>query len=193
MMGIEELYIRIKKLFGVVDGYLDNKALGSIFKMCRLKPLDVLLAKDKSPKTNLYTHWVDEWHNSLMITSNKRIRLVMNDLSIPIPVKTDIYGGLSIGRTARISKLVYATPGCEWVAFLGIDNYLRAFIRMDEYEPCSPLSLRMEHLYRLEEHKDDTCSQQIYGSSIIILPASKEMIYDLDAHILWDAITKDGV
>jgi hypothetical protein len=190
-MGIEELYIRIKKLFGVVEGYLDDKTLGSIFKMCRLKPLDVLLAKDKRPKTNLYTHWVDEWHNSLIITTNKRIRLVMNDLSILAPVKTDIYDGLSIRQTALISKLVYLTD--DVIAFLGIDNYLRTFTQFDKWYKCSPLLLGMKHLHKLEEHKQDTYSQKLSDSWVIKLPATKEMMNDLGAHILWDAIAKEIV
>jgi hypothetical protein len=174
-IGIEELYQRCEKLFGVVEGYLDDKQLGSIFRMCRLKPHKILSAKTITPKTELHNHWIDEYHNSLVISKAKRIKLVMNDLTIGEGTKTDLYGGLSITKTILISKLAYLTKDDEWIiALLGIDGYLRTFIDLDGWQQCSPLLLGMDRLRTIDDYRDTVYSSKIENSWVVKLPVSKE-------------------
>jgi hypothetical protein len=154
-LGIEELYVKIANKFLVLEGYLDDKLIGLVFRMCRLKPYDISTSAPKFSK-----HWIDEYRNSIHI-ENKKLKIVMNDLSIEEDKigTTDLYGGLSINKTAKISKTALISKNI--LAFVGIDKYLRAFILNEKWHRCSPLLLGMDILKDIADNIDITYSKKL--------------------------------
>jgi hypothetical protein len=194
-MGIEELYLSCSKLFGVVEGYTEDKALGEIFRMCRLKPYKVIVGKVRKPKTHLSKHWIDEWRNSLYIDKANRMRIVLYDLSIDMGKvrKTDLYDGMWLSKTTKISKLLCAfEQPHRMIVLLGVDGYLRAFVWLDGWKKCSPLLLGLKNLRTIYDYKDVEFSKRLDDGWIIKLPASKEMFSNLDASFLYEALEENN-
>ncbi len=156
-------YEKYQKHILLAQAFTGVKQLNFIIKGCRLKPFQVITRK-KGKELVLHKHWVDEYGNSLKI-ENKRIKIYYNDLSLSQEniICTDMYYGLSIDKIAKISKLLYVFDGkedinnenCIYLSFLGIDNYLRCYIFLDqEWKIISPLYLGMHHLKCIADHAD---------------------------------------
>lgn len=167
--GIEELYAKIADWFSVLEGYMDDKNIGAVFRMCRLKPYDLAGSKSK-----FSDRWIDEFGSSVRI-EDKKLRVVRHDLSIDKQIRTtDLYGGLSISKTAKISNMAYISK--DMLAFLGIDGYLRAFVMADGWVQCSPLLLGWDKLKLIAESADIAHEQEIDGYWLTVMPVSKEVI-----------------
>jgi len=130
ILSLDSFYKKIKRTVLLVEGYTEIKNLAFILTACRLKPIGL------GSKLELHRHWVDEFGSSLKIIK-KKIQIVHNDLSIDrehLPC-TDLYYGLSLERIVKMSKLSYLCYGQDEdeiyyiISFLGIDNYLRTYLR----------------------------------------------------------------
>jgi hypothetical protein len=169
-LGIEELYTKIADWFSVLEGYLDDKLVGAVFRMCRLKPYEL---PSKANRSKFREHWIDEFGNSVYV-KDKKLRMVLNDLSIDKQSITDLYGGLAFGKLARISKMAYVSK--ELVIFLGIDGYIRAFILTDRWHKCSPLLLGFDKLKVIAENSDIAYAIEKDGYWLTVMPMPKSMI-----------------
>jgi hypothetical protein len=183
MRGIEELYTSINDWFLILEGHLEDKTIGGIFRMCRIKPYDISKEHTQSKFRN---HWIDEFGNSVYI-ENKEFRIVLNDLAIDENRKrsSDLYSGLLIGKIVKISKMALVSKDCligsMYIALLGIDGYLRVFCLIDgEWRKCSPLLLGIDKVRLILECADISHSQEKDGDWLSILPMSKELVRKLD-------------
>ena len=167
-----------------VSAYLDDPAIGFILKMCRLKPYDMLLRCDHRYELKLHRHWIDEYGTSLRIIK-KRIKIVPNDLTVDRKVLrcSDIYDGLSMKQTATISKAVRATKKDDrMIGLLGLDDYLRAFIRLNgQWHRCSSLLFDMQTLKQIALNKDIGYTITVDNGWLMKWPTSKELIDDCGA------------
>jgi hypothetical protein len=173
-MGIEELYAKIGSWLLLLEGYLEDKDIGNIFRMCRIKPYDI------KGTEKFRNHWIDEFGNSIYI-EDKRLRVVLNDLKISEDRKktSDLYNGLSIGKVVKISKMIMISV--EYIACLGIDKYLRAFWKIDGvWRKCSPLLLGIDRLRVMVDNADIEYAQEKNGDWLSVLPISKELVRKLD-------------
>jgi len=146
--NIERLYEGINKIILLMQDFTEIKNLAFIIKSCRLKPYNVLHCKTnrasykKIPTYEMQEWWIDEFRCSLKIKKNKDINIIYNDLTFDASYSkcTDLYYGLSLVNTIKISKLVYLILGkdedfnknCFIISLLGIDNYFRTFLLFDE-------------------------------------------------------------
>ena len=159
--SIDHLYALLNKHIRLVKSYTEINDLDFIIKSCRLKPNEYVF--DKNIKLSVYREWFDEFGNSLKI-KNKRASVIYNDLSINREkiVCTDIYYGLSLENIFKASKLLYL---CKYkdeyykdnfiVVFLGIDNYLRSAVFIDnEWIKVSPLLIGLENLKLISQNLD---------------------------------------
>ena len=167
--GIEELYAKIADWFSVLEGYMDDKNIGAVFRMCRLKPYDLAGSKSK-----FSDRWIDEFGSSVRI-EDKKLRVVRHDLSIDKQIRTtDLYGGLSISKTAKISNMAYISK--DMLAFLGIDGYLRAFVLVDVWRKCSPLLIGFDILKVIVDNADISYACEKEGYWLTVMPVSKKLI-----------------
>lgn len=137
--------------FRLIEAYTERKNLAKVFKMCRLKPSEILF-DNCTEKLKVYKIWVDEFRNSISII-NKKIVLKYNDLSFKKVISTDMYYNLSIDKIAKISTFAFCIYGktdenedCCLITFLGMDKYLRTFLYLDEWAQVSPLLNGIENL-----------------------------------------------
>ena len=161
VIGLDHLYVKIRKLILMVKGYTENSHIDYIFKMCRLKPYDTIFGKTE--KIELHRWWIDEFGNSVHILKNKKIEIDFNDLNVDRSVltSTDLYAGLSPHKLYMMSKVAYLLVGKERgqdhfiLALLGIDDYLRTFIFSDgEWNSCSSLYLGMRVLRTIASNSE---------------------------------------
>lgn len=147
---IEEYYLRFNSELNIISGYLDDNTIRDILIKCRMKPYG-LRARDGVRKI-LRRHWIDEFGNSLYL-DKKTIRIVPNDLSILERniIHTDLYEGLTIDKILKISKMAYFFLGSEdnnyikIISLLGIDNYIRTYIKHEEkWERISSILLGVD-------------------------------------------------
>lgn len=161
--SLDKFYTHIDRCILLAQAYTEIKNLFFIIKACRLKPFDYVFGRED--KFVLFRRWFDEFGNSLDISTNKRIKITYNDLSLDRSkiISTDLYYGLSLERIAKISKLSYIFLGkdedtyqdCILLAFLGIDNYLRVFVlEDDDWRQVSPLILGMTNLKFIGGNRD---------------------------------------
>jgi hypothetical protein len=162
--SIDNFYTKLDKQILLAQSYTEIGELFFIIKACRLKPYSYIFEK-REEKIVLYRHWVDEFGNSLHITTKKRLKPIYNDVSLKRDslVCTDLYHGLSLDKIAKISKLAYLCLGkdedlyqdCAVVTFLGIDNYLRSYQYLyGEWRAVSPLSIGVRNLRIIGKHRD---------------------------------------
>lgn len=161
--NIERLYAEIRKHILLVQSYTEISELVFIIKSCRLKPYPYIF-ETKNAKLVLFRWWLDEFGNSFKIIKNKKIKIILNDLSLDRAriVCTDLYRGLSLDRMAKTSKLVHLLSGkdddhtdCFMISFLGIDNYLRSYLNIEgDWQQVSPLLLGMKELKNIAKHAD---------------------------------------
>jgi hypothetical protein len=162
--SLERLYAQLNKHILLAQSYTEVNELMFIIKACRLKPQSFVLEK-RDPKLILHRLWFDEFGNSLRIIKNKRIRVTYNDLTLDKDkvLCTDLYYGLSLNRIAKISRLVFVCAAKDeetyhnsfMVAFLGLDNYLRAYVCTDgEWSQVAPLCLGMKNLKLIARNTD---------------------------------------
>lgn len=162
--SIDNFYTKLDKQILLAQSYTEVNHLFFVIKACRLKPYSYLFEK-RSDKIVLYRHWVDEFGNSLHITTKKRLQLIYNDVSLDRDalVCTDLYHGLSLDKIVRISKLAYLCLGkdedlyqdCAVVTFLGIDNYLRSYQYLyGEWQAVSPLTIGLRNLKIIGKNRD---------------------------------------
>ncbi len=157
-LSLEAFYLKIKKHILLLQGYTEIEYLESLIKSCRLKPFNKA-TKDVS----IHDKWVDEFGNSFNLVNGKKFKIIYNDLSISSKgIITDIYYGLDIVNVAKISKLAYICYGKDeeynemyFIAFMGIDNYLRCFLNLGgDWEKVSPLLLGTKHLQNIIKNSD---------------------------------------
>lgn len=175
-ISIENLYNKIHRKILLVESYTEQKDLGFLMKMSRVKPFgDLSLSLEKK--------WFDEHGNTLNIVKNKRLKIIEGDLSIDKSalVCTDLYDGLPIHKVAKISKLVYVLTGKDEdlgedhliIAFLGIDNYLRVYyIYNEQMAMCSPLNLGMKVLRSIVENRDIKYYLQLNNNEPVLFPCN---------------------
>lgn len=161
--NIDRLYSRIKRHILLAKSFTEIEELEFIIKACRLKPYSFIA--NKNSELILHRWWYDEFGNSLKIVKNKRLKLILNDLSIDknYLVCTDLYYGLSVDKIIKMSKLGFLFFGKEedlnsnvaMFAFLGIDNHLRCFMYLyDKLTQVSPLYLGIDNLKLIYRHLD---------------------------------------
>lgn len=179
--SIERLYAQLNKHILLAQAYTEISELNFIIKTCRLKPYNIILNKNK--ELVLHRYWVDEFGNSLRIIKNKRIKITYNDLTLDKSqiVCTDLYYGLSIDKIAKMSKLMFFCSIKEEetyrtqsvVAFLGIDNFLRAYVNLDgEWLQVSPLCLGMKVLKNIARNMDLRYFLELIGKENAPLPCA---------------------
>lgn len=162
--SLDVLYTQLNRSILLVQSYTEISELFFIIKSCRLKPHSYVFG-DKTNKLVLHEWWFDEYGNSFKVTKQKRIKITYNDLSLDHDkiICTDLYHGLSVDKIAKISKLVYVCSGkdedlyqdCYLVSFLGIDNYLRAYMYLyGEWQQVSPLLLGLKNLQLIAKNAD---------------------------------------
>jgi hypothetical protein len=156
--SLNSFYDKINKNILLVESYSEQTGLAWIIKASRLKP-----EKLEPTGIKLYKKWIDEFHNSLSIIKDKKIKIVIGDLSVPECITTDLYYGLSVDKISKISKLLYICYGKDddeynkmyYLAFLGLDNYLRCFMHLgDSWQRVSPVMLGTSHLKNICQNLD---------------------------------------
>lgn len=187
IVGIDTFYLKIKKTILFVKGYTENKYLAFIIQMCRLKPYNILI-NGYDEKITLHRKWVDEKGNSLKIIKNKRIRIILNDLSIDRKklTSTDLYEGLAIDKIASMSRCAFILQGKEEesykthvvISFLGIDNYLRTFVYEDGLWIQFPsLYLGMKVLKYMAIYHDIRYFKNLGLKETVIYPCTKQQTW----------------
>jgi len=179
---IEEFYDKINDHIITVGGWKDDPGIGSVIKMCRLKPYQMLTDKKDRYNLKLHKHWVDEYGSSLFVLKTK-LKVVLDDLTIDRKLLqcTDMYDGLSITQVSSISKLVWATKD-KMIGFLGLDDYLRVFVWLDgQWVKRSPLLLGIEALKQIVKHRDMGYAMTMDDGWLMKWPASKELVSDCGA------------
>lgn len=181
--SLERLYAQISKLILLAQSYTEVNELMFIIKACRLKPYSYVFEK-RSNKISLHRWWFDEFGNSLKIIKNKRIRLTYNDLSLDRDkiVCTDLYHGFSLENLVKVSKLMHVCSGkdedslkdCFFVTFLGIDNYLRSYMFLeDHWQQVSPLLLGMKQLKTIAKNTDVKYFREFLIKENVPLPCAR--------------------
>ena len=192
--SLDRFYLKINRSIKLVESYLEDKNLSFIITSCRLKPIGLL--NNKYCKLQLHNIWIDEYRNSLRI-DKKKINIIYNDLSIDCDnaVCTDLYDGLSLDNILKISKLACIiqekneNDNTTLICCLGVDNYLRTFITINnEYKKCSSLIIGMKNLKLISQNKDikyfislDKKINKAFSCNsvrgwITYLPASKDFV-----------------
>ena len=181
--SVDSFYSKIDKHILLAESYTEISSLSFIIKSCRLKPYDLLLT-NKDFELIIYNKWCDEFRNSLNIKENKKIQIKLNDLFLNKNYIncTDLYHNISLNKVAKISKLVYIFSGidedthheCNFIAFLGIDNYLRCFMCLhDEWTIISPLYLGFDILNNIYEHLDIKYFLPLKNKNNFIIPCTR--------------------
>jgi hypothetical protein len=164
-ISINSFYFKYEKLLKLIETYTGIKNLFFILKACRLKPYEVIYNKNDDLILNNW--WFDEYGCSLkLIKKSKKLYIINNDLSLNKEkiLCTDLYGGLSIDKTIKISKFMYLVYGKDkedfnqdflLVSLLGIDNYLRTYLYLyKQWTQVSSLLLGFKNLKRMMENLD---------------------------------------
>lgn len=162
--SLDVIHNKLNRCILLAQSYTEINELFFIIKTCRLKPYSYIFG-DKTNKLILHNWWFDEFGNSLKITDKKKIKITYNDLSLDRDkiICTDLYYGLSLDKIIKMSKLAYICVGkdedlyqdCLMVAFLGIDNYFRAYMYLyGEWQQVSPLLLGMKNLQLISKNTD---------------------------------------
>ncbi len=181
--SLDNFYHKIRKSILLVEGYTEIRHMASIMKACRLKPVPIF---KEDYKLQLYKLWFDEFGNSLKILKKKRIEVICGDLSLPKSICTDLYSGLSINKTAKMSKVVHIITGLDedkkehylFITFLGIDNYLRSYMFMyNEWTAVSPLMLGIVKLQNIMRHKDIRYFHELAFKKNNIIPCATASEY----------------
>jgi hypothetical protein len=163
-LSLESIYAKLHRNILLAESYTEIPELSFIIKACRLKPFSYFF-ENKTNKLTLITWWFDEFGNSLKITKNKRLKVIQGDLSLDRSkiICTDLYQGLSIDKTIKMSKCAYFCYGqdediyqdCLLVSLLGIDNYLRTYLYMyGDWKRVSPLLIGIKNLKLIARHTD---------------------------------------
>ena len=162
VQSLDAFYVKHQRLLLLVKGHTEIDYLEVIIRMCRLKPFEFFLNKERA-KVKLHKHWIDEFGNSVFLKksnqyrSTERFKILLDDLAIDRSyiINTDLYGGLSIYKTYLMSQSAFILIGKDketnqnyyMLALFGIDNYLRLFIfRNEEWIRYSPAYLGYEVL-----------------------------------------------
>jgi len=162
--SLDTFYAELSKHILIVQSFMEIKNFSFLIRACRLKPYSCIFKKQE-PRLLLYRWWFDEFGNSLKIDNYKKVTIVQNDLALDRDkiACTDLYFGLSLANVAKISKLLHVCSGKEsnylhqdyvFLSFLGIDNYLRTYLHLGEWQQVSPLLLGLENLRFLANNKE---------------------------------------
>ena len=192
--NIESLYANLDKSIKLIESYSEINNLAFIIKACRLKPYEYM--KERSGNIVLYRKWYDEFGNSFNLIKNKKIKIIIGDLSVR-SICTDMYYGLSIFKMAKMSKMISLSFGkdedyqddCCSITLLGIDNYLRSYLYIyDEWQQVSTLTTGMVNIknivknldikyYHKLQNKENSNLPCIAGQTwLSFMPASEEFI-----------------
>lgn len=212
--NIDQLYEKIEKHILLLESYSEIKGLSFIIKSCRLKPNE-FIKKNRSSKIKIFDSWYDEFGNSFIITKDKKIEIIYNDLSLnrDTIICTDPYYGVSLNKLIKVSKLGFVCMGIDEdtyekyniVAILGIDNYIRTFHHVNNrWEPLSPLYLGLKNLKKISQNLDIKLFKEINNKSMMscipvktwisFLPASDNFlsILDKNSDILKNTFRKES-
>lgn len=194
--SLESFYYKINRSVLLTQSYTEIENLAFIIKACRLKPKTLFFNNEKY-SLKLYQEWFDEFGNILKIIKTKKIDIIYNDLSIiDNKIATDLYYGLSVDKIVKISKLMHLIIGKDEasdkvfiITFLGIDNYLRSYLFMDnEWTVVSPLILGINRLrniikrsdikffHELKYKKDNMIPCQVATEWISYIPVANNLI-----------------
>jgi hypothetical protein len=205
------LHAEFDKHIALTEAYSEIKGLAFLIKACRLKPYAYLNDHDKD--LILHRLWIDEFGNSLEITKRKKLKIILGDLKIKNKIIcSDLYYGLSINRIIKMSKFMYFCVGkddslfqdCCILSLLGIDNYFRTYLYInEEWTQVSTLLLGTKYLklltkslltkrYRIQVVKKNLpipCE----GGNIWLtsLPATKTFLKELKRHEFINNLTKE--
>lgn len=185
---LNSFYSDIENKIKIISAHLDIPEYEFIFKSCRLKPVDLFYSLSKGKKIKYCSKWFDEFGNSLTI-KNKNIQVIYNDLSIDKSkiVNTDLYDGLDLDNTLKISKLCYLSESIDefknihyLFGFLGIDNYLRCFkLHNKQINKLSPLYIRQEILLKIAQNSDKEICEKIYNKRNSMLKQLNNLLFSL--------------
>lgn len=156
VVSLDKFYLHIDKHIELISSYTENPNYRYIITSCRLKPYSFIFDKFRS-RLVLHRHWIDEFGNSFIIGTDKKGKVVANDLTIDQDrlTCTDLFGGLPIHKIAKISKTLLFIAGkdednykdCFIFALLGLDGYLRCFYyAYEKWGALPPLLLGLEVL-----------------------------------------------
>src|SRR5574337_600451 len=178
--NLDVLYVKLDKHIKLSQSYTEIKELSFIIKSCRLKPYLYIKGQERQ-KLTLQRWWFDEFGNSLKIIKNKRIKITYNDLSLDRSkiACTDLYYGLSLDKISKMSKLLYLCCAQDenighiyyFLAFLGIDNYLRCYLLFDgKCQAVSPLLLGIKNLKLIANNCDIKYFKKIENKENMPIP-----------------------
>lgn len=185
-LNIESLYASLDKQIRLAQSYMEIDYLSFLIKACRLKPIEYL--KNKSESLILYRDWADEFSNSISLTKNKKVKIILGDLAAQKlqPICSDLYYGLSILKISKMSKLVYLSIGkdedtktdCCLITFLGVDNYLRSYLFIyDEWKQVSPLILGQPNLKAIAKNLDLKYFHKLTKKENCVIPCSSSQTW----------------
>ena len=185
--SIEWLHAKLDKQIRLTESYTEIEGLSFIIRACRLKPHDYIFS-ERDNKLTLHKWWFDEFGNSFIITKNKKIDIIYNDLRLDRKkiVCTDLYHGLSIDNVAKISKSVYLVLGkdedlyqdCCLITFLGIDDHLRSYLYWyGEWQQVSSLLIGIKSLKYLVSHLGIKYYLQVENKEKSAVPCASEQTW----------------
>lgn len=162
--SLEKFQLTFDKHIELTSAYLEDSSISFIIRCCRLKPRNIILGK-YTEKIVLYNEWIDEFGNSLEITKKKKIKINLNDLTIPKDKLTssDLYENLAIEKIAKISRLAFYLFGKDEdlsqdhsiISFLGLDGFLRSYCLLyGEWTKIPNLYLGFDILKKIANHED---------------------------------------
>ena len=153
--SIERLHHILDKQIKLAQAYNEISYLEFIIRSCRLKPF-VYMFNRRPHKILLYSEWMDEFGNMLVI-DKKKLGIIYNNIRLTPNkiVSTDLYFGLSLDKIVKMSKLAHLVAGkdedlnqdCYLLTFLGLDDHWRSYLYLySEWTQVSPLILGIKNL-----------------------------------------------
>lgn len=160
ILSLNNFYDKIDKSVKLVESYTEIENLAWLIRACRLKPYDLFHNSSKYD-LQLYRHWFDEFGNSFKLVKGKKIKIILNDLTISNKHTTDFYYGLSINKVIKMSEVAHFLCAKDefgehiiFVTFLGLDGFLRSYCFYSNWFRVSPLILGFNRLHTFTKFLD---------------------------------------
>lgn len=158
--SLDHYYIAIQKILDLVVAFTEDREIGKIIQMCRMKPYPALPIFNL--RMRLKKCWVDEYGNTLRLHKKiKEFSITLDDREIDRRklICTDLYSGLPIHKIYNMSRMMVLISGVEdskdrepfrLLTFLGLDDYLRCFALIDgRWEDYPPMFLGLSLLRKI--------------------------------------------
>ena len=186
ILNLDSFFYKIRKSIILAESYSEIKNLSSIIKMCRLKPHELLYDPPEYYSIKLFRKWVDEFNNLLIINEKKKVVINYNQLELSSNQFrcSDLYYGIGINKTLKMSKIMYFAYGKSHddifiiLNLLGVDNYLRCFVYYDgEWNYQSPLLVGFDRLKSISENMDIKYFKTLKNKKNYMIPCDIEREY----------------